>query len=69
VIAVPSASALGLHHGRAAAYNCYSVERNDEGWQLAIHSRDYQPGSGQFSAGASRQVQLSRAYPPDIVQG
>lgn len=63
VIAVPSASALGLHRGTPASYNCYCVERNGGGWQLAIHSRDYQPGSGQFSAGESRQVQLAREYP------
>lgn len=64
VIAVPSASALGLQHGNPASYNYYSVERNDEGWQLDIQARDYRPESGEFSAGETREVQLAREYPP-----
>jgi len=60
VIAVPSASALGLHGGNVAGYNCYSVERCDEGWRLAIESRDYQRASGEFTAGSSRQLTLRR---------
>jgi 3',5'-cyclic AMP phosphodiesterase CpdA len=62
VVAVPSASALGLHGGNVASYNCYSVERSDEGWQLAIEARDYQPASGVFGAGASKSVALTRHY-------
>lgn len=60
VIAVPSASALGLHGGTVASYNCYGVERCDGGWRLAIDSRDYLPASGEFSAGKSRQLTLRR---------
>jgi 3',5'-cyclic AMP phosphodiesterase CpdA len=62
VVAVPSASALGLHGGNVASYNCYGVERSDEGWQLAIESRDYRPASGVFGAGASKSVALTRRY-------
>lgn len=60
VIAVPSASALGLHGGHVASYNCYEVGRSDEGWRLTIHSRDYQPASGDFGEGESRSVTLVR---------
>ena len=63
VIAIPSASALGLH-GKPASYNCYAVERTGEGWQLEIASRDYQSASGEFSAGESRTVALSRGPGP-----
>ena len=61
VIAVPSASALGLHGGNVAGYNCYSVEHCDGGWRLAIESRDYLRTSGEFTAGESRSVILPRA--------
>ena len=61
VVAAASASALGLHGGQVASYNCYGVERCDGGWQLAISARDYQPASGEFVAGESRGVTLLRA--------
>jgi len=44
-----------------AGYNCYSVERCDGGWRLAIESRDYLRASGEFTAGESRSVILPRA--------
>ena len=61
VIAIPSASALGLHHGRAASYNCYGVERTAKGWELTVESRDYDPASGHFNAGETKHLALSRA--------
>lgn len=66
VIAVPSASSMGLHGGGAAAYNCYKVGRKDQGWQLEINSRHYQPGrdrpeAGEFASGELRSVTLTRA--------
>jgi len=60
VIAVPSASALGLHGADTARYNCYKVQRIDSGWQLDIHTRKYHPENGEFSAGASQTVALTR---------
>lgn len=60
VIAVPSASALGLHGGQPASYNHYRVARRDDGWQLNIESRDYRRDSGEFVAGESRRVNLPR---------
>lgn len=60
VIAVPSASALGLHGADVAQYNRYEVERNDTGWQLTIDSRRYQPESGGFGEGESKTLQLDR---------
>jgi len=62
VIAVPSASALGRHGNNVAGYNRYGVERCAEGWRLVINARNYQPGSGEFEAGESRSVTLTRRY-------
>ena len=63
VIAVPSASALGLHGADVASYNCYQVEPSPEGWRLEIHSRQYQPQNGNFEAGESRVLDLERERP------
>jgi 3',5'-cyclic AMP phosphodiesterase CpdA len=60
VIAVPSASALGLHGRDVAQYNRYEVERNDRGWQLRIDARCYGPDTGEFGDGGSRTLQLDR---------
>ncbi len=62
VIAVPSASAMGLHGADVAAYNCFSVERGDEGWQLDIESRGYGADSGEFSEQGRRSLQLPRRH-------
>lgn len=62
VIAVPSASALGLHGGNSASYNCYGIERTNGGWQLAVEARDYQPESGEFAAGESKSITLARTH-------
>jgi len=61
VIAVPSASALGLHGADVAHYNRYEVQRCDEGWQLRIASRRYQPSAGEFTEGLNRTLQLARS--------
>ena len=71
VIAVPSASSLGLHGGGAASYNCYRVERQARGWRLEIESRHYQqtggepegatPITGEFVAGEQQAVELLRS--------
>jgi 3',5'-cyclic AMP phosphodiesterase CpdA len=60
VIAVPSASALGLYGADIAQYNHYAVDRNDEGWLLRIDTRCYQPESGEFGEGDSKILQLIR---------
>ena len=60
VIAVPSASALGLHGADVARYNCYSVERDDSGWRLEIMPRCYQAATGDFTPGESKTVLLKR---------
>ena len=61
VIAVPSASALGLHGAEIAQYNRYEVERNDAGWELRIDARRYQADSDEFVAGDSKLLQLDRS--------
>lgn len=60
VIAVPSASALGLHGADVAQYNRYEVERIKAGWQLHIYSRHYKPDSGEFVAGDTKTLLLDR---------
>jgi 3',5'-cyclic AMP phosphodiesterase CpdA len=61
VVAVPSASALGLHGADVAHYNHYRVERADRGWQLRIDTRRYQRASGQFGEGESRILHIERS--------
>ncbi|MFT4613040.1 MAG: 3',5'-cyclic AMP phosphodiesterase CpdA [Bacteroidia bacterium] len=60
VIAVPSASALGLHGADVARYNHYRVDALDKGWQLQIAQRRYDVEEGVFIAGDSRTVELVR---------
>ena len=60
VIAVPSASALGLHGADVARYNCYSVDRIDSGWRVEIMPRCYQPATGEFIQGENKTVLLKR---------
>ncbi|RLA48937.1 MAG: metallophosphoesterase [Gammaproteobacteria bacterium] len=60
VVAVPSASALGLHGADVARYNCYSVDRDDSGWRLEIMPRCYQPTTGEFIQGENKMVLLKR---------
>ena len=60
VIAVPSASALGLHGADVARYNHYSVSRSDSGWRLVISPRCYQADSGEFVQGELKTVALAR---------
>ena len=64
VIAVPSASALGLHGADTARYNRYTVEADDDGWQLGIEQRCYDPESGEFTPGEQRQMGIRRPQRP-----
>jgi 3',5'-cyclic AMP phosphodiesterase CpdA len=60
VIAVPSASALGLHGADIAHYNRYQVQRSTAGWEVSIDSRRYQPETGEYGEGLNRTLQLNR---------
>lgn len=60
VIAVPSASALGLHGADVAAYNTYQVEAHERGWELNIATRRYDRDGGSFTAGGERFLVLER---------
>ncbi len=60
VIAVPSASALGLHGADIAHYNRYEVERSGGGWQVCIKSRRYEAGAGRFGEGECRTLRIDR---------
>lgn len=63
VIAVPSASALGLHGADVARYNCYSVSKSDTGWRLEINSRIYQSATQLFADDESSFIELVRRQP------
>ncbi len=60
VIAVPSASALGLHGADVAQYNRYEVARREGSWELRIDARRYQPETGDFGEAGSRTLLLHR---------
>ena len=60
VIAVPSASALGLHGADVAHYNRYSVQRTEKGWELHITMRGFQPESGEFKEDQEKTLELRR---------
>lgn len=60
VIALPSASALGLHGADIGHYNRYEVQRTNEGWQLDIASRRYCKETGEYDEGTNRTLLLSR---------
>jgi 3',5'-cyclic AMP phosphodiesterase CpdA len=60
VIAVPSASALGLHGADIAHYNRYDVQRSEGGWQVRIGVRRYDAGSGSFTEGEDRTLRIER---------
>jgi 3',5'-cyclic AMP phosphodiesterase CpdA len=60
VIAVPSASALGLHGADIAHYNRYEVQRSDGGWQVRINVRRFDAGSGSFAEGEGRTLRIDR---------
>ncbi len=64
ILAVPSASALGLHGADTAAYNRYTVTRQDAGWQLTIDRRAYDPGAEVFADGGRSEVDITRPGPP-----
>ena len=64
VLAVPSASAMGLHGADVAAYNTYRVAPAAQGWELRVESRRYDPGSGAFEAAGGKTLALARANRP-----
>ena len=60
VLAVPSASALGLHGADTAAYNRYAVTGEDGGWRLEISRRQYDRKSGSFLTGEQTTLAVRR---------
>jgi 3',5'-cyclic AMP phosphodiesterase CpdA len=60
VIAVPSASALGLHGRDIAAYNRFNVATTPNGWDLEILGRRYNAESQHFEALSSQRLALVR---------
>jgi len=60
VLAVPSASAVGLHGAEVAHYNRFAVARMASGWAVDIESRGYDSTSGRFTALGQRSLGLIR---------
>lgn len=60
VIAVPSASALGLHGADVACYNQYEVNKTQDGWALDVRVRSYQLEQNAFTQGDNITVALQR---------
>lgn len=60
ILAVPSASALGLHGADRAAYNRYQVQRVSEGWQLELCTHHYDPADASFHPGGSQTIAIER---------
>ncbi len=62
VIAVSSASAMGLHGREPAQYNLYTVAGSDGGWRLDVECRSYDREDGVFTPEGSRVFELARQY-------
>lgn len=60
VLAVPSASAVGLHGAEVARYNRFAVARTPSGWAVDIESRGYDSALGRFTAQDQRSLELIR---------
>lgn len=60
VLAVPSASALGLYGADVAHYNQFKVEKTAAGWQIDVQRRGYSIETGEFTAQQSQTIQLTR---------
>lgn len=61
VLAVPSASAEGLHGSEVAHYNRCTVARTASGWTVDIESRGYDSAQGRFTAQGQRSLELIRS--------
>jgi len=60
VIAIPSASAMGLHGKDSAAYNRYSLQRQSDGWDLQVSCRRYDVADARFIEGDRISLELKR---------
>jgi len=60
VLAVPSASAAGLHGAEVAHYNRFTVTRTASGWEADIECRGYDSAPGRFTAQGQRTLKLIR---------
>lgn len=61
VIAVPSASAMGLYGADVAAYNRYQVERDDRGWQVTVERRQLSADRKGFEPAGEDRLALPRS--------
>jgi 3',5'-cyclic AMP phosphodiesterase CpdA len=61
VLAVPSASAIGLHGCEVARYNVIGVSRAATGWEVDIESHRYEAAQRRFIVQDRRSLDLIRA--------
>jgi 3',5'-cyclic AMP phosphodiesterase CpdA len=60
---VTSASALGRTKKRRARYHIYRLEKNPNGWQMAVSVRCYSPPSESFVEDTATHVVIPRPIP------
>jgi 3',5'-cyclic AMP phosphodiesterase CpdA len=61
VLAVPSASALGLHGADVAQYNSYRVSGTQTGWEILVESYGYQSAEQRFTLEKTETLPLPRS--------
>jgi 3',5'-cyclic AMP phosphodiesterase CpdA len=62
VIAVPSASSMGLHGAEVAAYNRYRVQPQANHWQLRVERQYYCQQKHRFVPGEVQQLDIKRPH-------
>jgi len=62
VLAVPSASAMGLKKGELARYHLYRITPDPGGWRVDVSMREYDRISGHFSE-VGEMLQLRLPWP------
>jgi 3',5'-cyclic AMP phosphodiesterase CpdA len=60
VIAVPSASSMGLHGAEVAAYNRYRVETQTKDWLLQVETQYFSSEKQRFVPGQLHQLEIKR---------
>jgi 3',5'-cyclic AMP phosphodiesterase CpdA len=62
IMAVPSASALGLHGADVASYRQFRVSGSEQGWKLLVSSYGYQKEEGSVSLQEQQELALPRSH-------
>jgi len=68
VLALPSASALGLRGEESSAYNTYNLEARSDGWLLEVRRRSYDVRRQLFRPGDSFSLYIKRPAAPPVAK-